>query len=260
MTPSTSSCRTAGFSSRLTADCSGSGQVDGVASVLSLNVGSSRPSPTGRGPRTGHFKQPVDSVVISDPGPKRVVDGAGVSGVRGDVVGDGRHHGGSAQAVYAVAAEELAWWSADLGVELAPGSFAENLTLTGIDVDSALVGEQWQIGDTVVLRVTGPRVPCNTFRMAMGVPGWVKRFSERGRTGAYLAVVVPGTIRTGDPIAVVSRPAHQVTVPMLYRAITTDPRWATEALAARDFLDAERIGKLQRRATYELDSETSEPH
>ncbi len=226
-----------------------------MASVLSVNVGSSRPSPTGRGPRTGHFKEPVDSIEVVDPGPKRVRQGAGVSGVLGDVVGDGRHHGGSAQAVYAVAAEELAWWSAELGVALSPGSFAENLTLSGFDVDSALVGERWQLGDTVVLQVTGPRIPCNTFRGAMGVPGWVKRFSERGRTGAYLRVVVPGTIRAGDGVTVVSRPEHAVTVPMLYRAITTDPRWADEALAARDHLEPELIEKLQRRATYGLDPE-----
>ena len=226
-----------------------------MPSVLSVNIGASAPSPTGRGLRTGHFKTPVDSIDVCDPGPKRVRNGAGVSGVAGDVVGNGRHHGGTSQAVYAVAAEELAWWSAELGIDLAPGCFAENLTLTGLDVDSALVGERWQVGDTVVLQVTGPRVPCNTFRGAIGVPGWVKRFSERGRTGAYLAVVTPGTIRPGDEITIAFRPDHAVTVPLLYRAVTTDPRWADEALAAREYLDPELAEKLTRRATYGLDAE-----
>ncbi len=225
-----------------------------MASILSVNLGRSRPSPTGRGPATGIYKAPVESIDVRDPGPKRMVAGAGVSGAVGDVIGDARHHGGTTQALYAVAAEELAWWSTELGMDLAPGTFGENLTTAGFDVDAALVGERWRIG-TAVVRVTGPRIPCNTFRMALGVPGLVKRFSDRGRTGAYLAVVEPGTIRPGDAIEVIHRPDHSVTVPLLYRAITTDPRWADEALAASEDLEAEVIDKLTRRATYTLAAE-----
>ncbi len=228
-----------------------------MASVLSVNIGSARPSPTGRGPATGHFKEAIDAIDVADPGPKRVRQSAGVSGVLGDVIGDGRHHGGTHQAVYAMAAEELAWWAAELGTDLAPGAFGENLTLTGLDVDAALVGERWLVGDTVELQVTGPRVPCNTFRMAMGVPGWVKRFSERGRTGAYLSVVTPGRIRSDDPVTVTFRPDHAVTVPLLYRATTTDPRSAEEALAAREYLEPKVVHKLERRAMDGLDEEPS---
>ena len=99
--------------------------------------------------------------------------------------------------MYAVAAEELAWWGAELGRELGPGAFGENLTTEGLDVDGALVGERWRVGETVVLEVTGPRIPCATFAAHLGERGWVKRFAERGRTGAYLAVVVPGEVRVG---------------------------------------------------------------
>lgn len=226
--------------------------------ILSTNVGRASPNPANARLSTGIDKRPVPSIAVADPGPKRVVDGAGVSGVAGDVVGDGRNHGGSSQAVYAVAAEELAWWSAELGQELPPGKFGENLTLAGLDVDAALVGERWRIGDGVVLQVTGPRVPCATFRAAMGVPGWGRRFSRRGRTGAYLSVVVPGTIRAGDSVEVVFRPDHGVTVPLLYRAVTTDPRWAGEALVARAFLSPELADKLSRRATYALDADETD--
>ena len=225
------------------------------ASILSVNVGRSQPNPKGKWTRTGIFKQPVDSVEVREPGPKRVVAGAGVSGVVGDVIGDGAHHGGSSQAVYAVAVEELRWWAAELGLDLAPGAFGENLTTAGIDVDAALVGERWRVGDAVELRVTGPRVPCQTFRRAMGVPGWVRRFSERGRTGAYLAVVTPGVIRAGDPVSVVSRPSHGVTVPLLYRALTTEPGLAAEALAARDHLTPDLVERLTQRAPFELSTE-----
>lgn len=236
---------------------SAAGGGEPTRSVLSVNVGTARPSPTGRGPRTGIFKAPVESIEVRDPGPKRVLDHAAVSGVADDHVGDGRHHGGSLQAVYAVASKELAWWSAELGRELRPGAFGENLTLAGFDVDAALVGERWRIGDEVEVRVTGPRIPCNTFRAAMGVPGWVRRFSDRGRTGAYLAVVTPGTIRPGMSVTVSARPDHGVTVPLLYRAITTEPDLAGRVLTAADHLDAETIDVLRRRAPYALDAEPS---
>jgi MOSC domain-containing protein YiiM len=85
--------------------------------------------------------------------------------------------------VYAVAREELDWWAGGWGRELGNGIFGENLTITELDVDGAVVGERWVIGDVdgaVVLEVTGPRIPCRTFAGHMGERGWVRRFTERG--------------------------------------------------------------------------------
>ncbi len=224
---------------------------------MSVNVGSARPNPKGTGPDTGIHKVPVRSAYLQDPGPKRVEGGLGVSGVAGDVVGDGRHHGGSTQAVYAFASEELAWWAGVLGRDLPPGSFGENLTTVGLDVDAAIIGERWRIGgeDGPIVRVTGPRIPCNVFRLTMQEQGWVKRFAERGRTGSYLAVERPGIVTEADAVDILSQPDHGVTVPMLFRAITTDPRWAEQALRARPYLEGELVAKLEKRSTYGLDAE-----
>ncbi len=80
---------------------------------------------------------------VSDPG----VKGVGGSGLAGDAVCDLRHHGGSDQAVYAFAREELDAWQRLLdGRELANGAFGENLTTAGIDVSGALIGERWRVG------------------------------------------------------------------------------------------------------------------
>ncbi len=156
---------------------------------------------------------------VRDPGPRDT--GLG-SGVVGDHVEDRRHHGGTDQAVYAVAREEHDHWAVELGRELPDGMFGENLTTEGLKVDEALIGEIWQIGSTVRLQVAGPRIPCATFAGHMGVPRWVKRFTERGRTGAYLRVLTPGDVRAGDPVVVVDRPDHDVTVPLMFRALTTE--------------------------------------
>ncbi len=83
-----------------------------------------------------------------------------------------------------------------IGRPIAARAFGENLTTEGVELTHALVGELWTVGDAV-LRVEVPRIPCATFAEHMGVPRWVRRFADAGRTGAYLSVVTPGTRRGG---------------------------------------------------------------
>jgi MOSC domain-containing protein YiiM len=135
----------------------------------------------------------------------------GAGGVAGDTICDTRHHGGPDRAVYAYAAEDLAYWSAELGLELVAGNAGENLTLSGVDCSGAVVGERWQVGDAL-LRVTGPRAPCGVFAGFLGVPDLVRRFLHAGRPGAYLAVDRSAEVAAGDPVAILDRPAHGVTV------------------------------------------------
>jgi len=181
---------------------------------------------------------------VRDPGPKR--GGLG-SGVLGDDVVSRKHHGGSRQAVYAVAREELDWWGAELGRDLRDGMFGENVTTTGLDVDGAVVGERWRIG-SAVLEVTGPRIPCATFGAWMAERGWVRRFTERGRTGAYLAVIEPGVLSAGDVVEVVGRPDHGITVPEVFGAFMGDDELAARVLAA-GALGADEHRDLERRLT-----------
>ena len=172
-----------------------------MAHLIAVNVGTPRPDGDSEGPPTGIHKSPVEGPVdLRDPGDK----GTGLgSGVAGDFLGDRRHHGGT--------------------IRVADGSLTlENLTITGLDVDGALVGEIWAIGDVVRLQVTGPRVPCATFARAMAEERWVKRFTVRGRTGAYLRVLTPGPVQAGDAVVVESRPDHEITVPLMFRALTTE--------------------------------------
>ena len=141
------------------------------------------------------------------------VPGDAEVGLAGDQIYDRNHHGGPDQALYAYAAEDRAWWAAELGRDLAAGAFGENLTTVGLDVTGAVIGERWQIGDDdVVLEVTAPRIPCRTFQGWMGEPQWVKRFTAHGAPGAYLRIVSPGTVGAGDRIDVVARPEHGVTI------------------------------------------------
>ncbi|MEU9441200.1 MOSC domain-containing protein [Streptomyces sp. NPDC048304] len=208
--------------------------------LLSVNLGSPQPVPHTDQPQgvTGIDKRPADGPVrVAAPGPK----GVGGSGLAGDAVCELRHHGGDDQAVYAYAREDLDDWERELGRSLANGCFGENLTTDGLEVSGALIGERWRIGPEVVLEVTSGRIPCRTFQGHVGERGWVKRFTRKGATGAYLRVIEPGEIRAGDPIEIVHRPDHGVTAALEFRAVTTERELLPRLLAASEALHPESL-------------------
>jgi MOSC domain-containing protein YiiM len=137
-------------------------------------------------------------------------------GLEGDRVCDTKNHGGPDLALYTYAEEDANWWAGELGREIPTGLFGENLRTEGLDVNGALLGEIWRIGDEVEVMVRAPRIPCITFQHRMQLPHWVKRFHQAGRPGAYLKVLREGTIGAGDPIEIVSKPDHEVTVALMF--------------------------------------------
>lgn len=203
-----------------------------MATLLSVNLGrmaASRHTDTGV---TGIDKRPSGGpVALRDPGPE-----TGRSGAAGDAIGDARSHGGTDQAVYAYAREDLDHWQAELGRTLTNGVFGENLTTAGLDVNGALVGERWQVGDACVLEVTSPRIPCRTFAGWLEEQLWVKRFTQRGAPGAYLRVISPGSVTAGDTITVIHQPSHGITIALMFRALTTDKALQPQLAAAGDAL------------------------
>ncbi|NIJ04463.1 MOSC domain-containing protein [Frigoribacterium faeni] len=166
---------------------------------------------------------------------KRPVDGpvpVRRLGLRGDVQASRAHHGGVDKAVYAYADEDAAHFAALLGRDVAPGSFGENLRTSGLDVTGAVIGERWAVGERLVLEVTMPRTPCATFARRLGERGWVRRFQQEGRPGAYLKVVTTGDVTGGDELRVLSRPGHGVTVGECFAGLA--PARAASLLSDQD--------------------------
>jgi MOSC domain-containing protein YiiM len=191
-----------------------------MATVEAISTGVVRPGARGGKP-TAIDKRPAAGRVRIEP-----------LGVVGDEIGDHKFHGGLDQAVYAFAREDYAHWEEELGRPLAAGSFGENLTTVGLDVQGARIGERWRAGECL-LEVTDVRLPCATFAAFIGEPHWVRRFAEHGVPGAYLRVIEPGEVEAGDPIAVEETRPHDLTVGYAFRAATTRPE-LLPALAAED--------------------------
>jgi MOSC domain-containing protein YiiM len=187
--------------------------------VVSVNVG------TPRGVR--YRGNTVRTAIWKDPVAGRVKVGG--HKVEGDVQGNPEAHGGPDKAVYAYAAEDYEWWGSELGQELGPGTFGENLTLRGIDVSNALVGERWRVGGTL-LEVAQPRIPCFKLGIRMGSQRFPSRFAAAGRPGAYLRIVAEGEVAAGDPAEVVHRPGHDLSVAEVSRIYHDDHAGADRLL------------------------------
>ena len=204
------------------------------ARVRSVNVGTPRDAAWAGIGRTSIHKTPVS-------GPVRAL----TLGLEGDQVSDTVHHGGPDQAVYAFAREDLDLWAERLGRPVPDGRFGENLTTEGIDVNEAVVGERWRIG-TALLEVAYVRTPCNDFKQWLGVSGydnaaWVRRFAQECRPGPYLRVREEGVLRAGDPIEVVHRPGHGVTVATMFRALNLDHSLLPLLLQVDDLVEQARV-------------------
>jgi MOSC domain-containing protein YiiM len=189
--------------------------------VESVNVGEPRPVEVdGHIVWTAIWKSPVEG--------RAALRGVNL---RGDDQADRTVHGGPDKAVYAYAAEDTEWWEAQLGSRLGAGAFGENLTVRGLPVSEAVIGERWTVGSTV-LEVAQPRLPCFKLGLRMGDPRFLKRFAAAGRPGAYLRVIHEGDIGSGDQIDVLSRPEHAVSSALVSRALLREPQLLPAALQA----------------------------
>jgi len=170
--------------------------------LLSVNVGTPREIEwLGRRERTSIWKATVEGRVA--------VRGVNVAG---DDQADREVHGGPDKAVYAYAREDTDWWERELGRGLEHGNFGENLTVSGIDVTGAVVGERWEVGSTV-FEVAQPRIPCWKLGARMGDPSFPVHFAAAGRPGAYLRIVEEGEVGAGDEVRVgEKKPDHGLTV------------------------------------------------
>ncbi len=91
----------------------------------------------------------------------------------------------------------------DMGLDVHPGDFAENITTAGIDLLSLPIGTRVRIGDAIIGEVSQIGKECHT-RCAI--------FYQAGdcvmpKEGIFIRIVRGGPIRKGDDVAVMSLPS-----------------------------------------------------
>lgn len=155
--------------------------------LISVNIGKAQPIQNAKSSGvTGIFKQPVTSRV-----PIHAL------GLAGDTICDTENHGGVDQAVYVYGTDDYAWWAEELGRDMLPGTFGENLTIPGLVSMEYAIGNRFHVG-AVILEVTAPRIPCVTIAARMGDPKFAKRFRFAEWPGLYCRVILEGEVQVGD--------------------------------------------------------------
>ena len=176
-----------------------------TVSIVSVNIG--QPSDIRLG------KHHALSGIDKKPVPQRVQ--VGELGLEGDHILSKKHHGGPDQAVYLYSLEDYDAFAERLGEVPAPGSFGENLTISGLDSAGVRIGTRLSIGAgevALVLEITAPRIPCATFAAHMGDANFVKVFRQMRRPGLYARVIQAGTVGAGDVVSVQHGPETAPTV------------------------------------------------
>jgi len=174
--------------------------------LISINVGKERTQQRkDYVETTGIYKMPVNGPVEIKP-----------LGIEGDAICDTKNHGGPDQAIYVYGDADYAWWSNELGKELVPGTFGDNLTISELESAQFNVGDYLHIGE-ITLQVTSPRIPCGTFATRMDDPQWVKKFRAAERPGLYCRVIKQGIVRSGDDVSIEKFNGETISIVQMYR-------------------------------------------
>ena len=174
--------------------------------LISVNLGQERTlQRKGRVEQTGIFKFPTNEAV-------KITK----LGLEGDVIVSKKDHGGPDQAVYVYGAADYEWWSKELGREIAPGTFGENLTISELESAHFNVGDYLHLGE-VTLQVSAPRIPCGTFAARMDDSQWVKRFRHAERPGLYCRVIREGFVKTGEIVSMENYTGETISILQMFR-------------------------------------------
>jgi MOSC domain-containing protein YiiM len=142
----------------------------------------------------------------------------GAEGLAGDMQADRRYHGGPERALLAYSADHYPNWRRELSRELLPyGMFGENLTVAGLDEETACIGDSFALGQAVV-QISQPRMPCVKLARRLDTPDMVQRTLSTARTGFYLRVLEQGMVAPG-PLRLVQRPFPGLTISVALRAL-----------------------------------------
>ena len=130
-------------------------------------------------------------------GTKKQIVGEGIFKEEYGLVGDAHAAKDTHRQVSLLAIESIAKMH-DLGLDLGPGDFAENLTTEGIELVSLPIGTKLSVGEGIILEVTQIGKECHTKCAIYHQVGKCIMPEE----GVFVRVIRGGLVRAGDPIEV----------------------------------------------------------
>jgi MOSC domain-containing protein YiiM len=118
-------------------------------------------------------------------------------------------HGGPERAVCLYSVEVLGALTRE-GHAASPGAVGENVTVEGVPWQKVVPGARLALGERVVLEVTRYASPCKTIAHVFrdGVSDRISQKNHPGQSRVYARVLVPGRLRTGDPVSLLGPTAE----------------------------------------------------
>jgi MOSC domain-containing protein YiiM len=157
----------------------------------------------------------------------------------GEVQADLVNHSGLEKAVCVYPLDHYAYWQRVLDLELGPGAFSENVTVSDALETEVCVGDVFKFGEAVA-QVCQPRQPCDKLAGKNGqklLPKWMVR---TGYTGFYMRVLSEGVVTMADANDVIYERSYDLT---LIEGLTNLSEFSTVGRA----LFAKRLERLRRR-------------
>lgn len=152
-------------------------------------------------------------------------------------------HGGPDMALLAYPHEHYQHWRA-IDIELPPaGAMAENITTSGLLEHDVHIGDVFTLG-TATVQVCETRSPCFKIAARYGRPDLAVAVQATGRTGYLLRVLEPGDVAAGDPMTLIGRDDHGLTVAEAGRIMNVDRH---DLDGARRLLAVDALGASARR-------------
>lgn len=171
--------------------------------VISTNIGI-RKNVNWKGKiiETGIFKQPVYVPIY-----------LGKTDVEKDQVVDRKYHGGLDKACYAYSSDHYPFWGNKFPeVDMTHGAFGENLTIQNLDENTLRIGDQYQIGEEVIVEISQPRQPCMKLGIRFNDQRIVKHFIHEKFPGVYLRILKEGWVQANDLLRPVFQKSSNLTV------------------------------------------------
>lgn len=138
--------------------------------------------------------------------------------VIGDTFKSPNSHGVPAAVVYALSIDRYEYWSDFLGYKVGIGFFGENLSIDKLREEDIFLDDEYSAG-TTLLKVTGPRYPCNRLNYSSGNKQTQKQFAEKAWPGVYFEVLQEGEIKPQDKLILKKRVQSEISVLDMFIAL-----------------------------------------
>jgi MOSC domain-containing protein YiiM len=173
----------------------------GLPQERNLAIAASMQDAEGKKWTSGIYKTPVSGPVW-----------VGALNLEGDGQADLISHGGPDRAALLYCAEHYDYWRETLpDLEWVYGGFGENFTVSGLDENTACLGDIYAIGD-VRIQVSQPRQPCWKLARRWKLKDLAARVERNGYSGWYVRVLQEGNVEAGMPIELIECPFPQWTI------------------------------------------------